>query len=104
MKTFGPALTALALAALTVGFVPSAFAADKMMSASDQKMMSSCMAMSHDAMMADKGCMSMMKKMKMSDGDMQKMMACKGMSHDAMMADKDCMSMSKMHPGMMTSK
>jgi hypothetical protein len=99
--SFSLAMIALAAAGSTQ---PASAAAMMKMSASNQKMMNSCMGMTHDAMMANKGCMSMMKKMKMSDSDMKMMMSCKAMSHDAMMADKDCMAMSKMHPAMMMAK
>jgi hypothetical protein len=102
LKTAAFGLAVIALAG--AGFAESASAATMKMSMANKKMMNSCMGMTHDAMMADKGCMSMMKKMKMSDGDMKMMMSCKGMSHDAMMADKSCMSMNKMHPGMMMAK
>jgi hypothetical protein len=96
--TFGLALTAFCGIA---GFGHMASAADAMMSDSDHKMMSSCMAMSSDAMTKDSGCMAMMKKTNLSSNDMMKMKSCMGMSHDAMMKDTDCASMDKMHHDMM---
>lgn len=102
MKSVKSAAAAIAMFTLAgAGFAHTASAAPMMMSASDKTMMSSCMGMAHDAMVKDKGCMGMMKKMEMSDSDMKMMMSCKNMSKDMMMKDEKCMSMSKMHPGMM---
>lgn len=88
----------------TIGLVGLALpvSAQGMMSSSmsSKDKMHSCMAMTSDAMMADSGCMAMMKKMHMSDADMKMMMSCKAMSHDAMMADKGCSAMMKKHPSM----
>ena len=102
LKTAAFGLAVIALAG--AGFAEAASAAAMKITMSDKKMMNSCMGMTHDAMMADSGCMAMSKKMKMSDDDMKMMMSCKGMTHEAMMADKGCMSMNKMHPGMMMGK
>ena len=74
---------------------------DMKMSASDDKVMGSCMSMSHDDMMKNKDCMGMMKKMSMTGSDMQMMSSCKKMPADAMTKDQGCMSMMKMHPEMM---
>jgi len=99
-------LAALGLAAFAVAagagcaLTPTA-PSDMKMSASDEKMMSSCMSMSQDDMMKNSGCTGMMKKMNMTESDMQKMMSCQKMSRDAMMKDQDCVSMMKMHPDMM---
>jgi hypothetical protein len=95
---FGLALTAFSGIA---GFAHTASAAEAMMSDSDHKMMTSCMAMSHDEMMKDSNCAGMMKKMNMTDNDMMKMKSCMGMSHDSMMKNTDCAAMEKMHPDMM---
>ena len=97
VKTIALGVALLACAGVT----RTALAADAMMSDSDHKMMSSCMAMSSDAMMKDSSCTAMMQKMNMSSSDMMKMKSCMAMSHDAMMKDSDCASMEKMHPDMM---
>ena len=93
--------TAIAVASLAGACAMANSASAMPMSSADNQMMSSCMAMSGDAMMADKGCMGMMKKMKITNAQMKKMMSCKAMSHDAMMANKKCKSMMKAHPDMM---
>jgi hypothetical protein len=98
LATFGVALFALASAGCAQA--PPAHANMKM-SAADKTMMSSCMSKSHEDMMKDAGCNSMMEKMKMSESDMQEMTACRKMPHDEMMKDGRCASMMKMHSGMM---
>lgn len=98
LATFGVALFALVSAGCAQS--PPAHANMKM-SAADNSMMSSCMSKSHDDMMKDAGCNSMMKKMKMSESDMREMMECHKMPHDEMMKDGRCASMMKMHSGMM---
>ena len=101
MNNLKSAALGLAIVALAAaGFTQSA-TAHMAKSASHQKMMDSCMAMSGDAMMADHGCIRMMKKMGVSHAHMKMMMSCKAMSKDDMMKNADCMKMSKMHPGMM---
>jgi hypothetical protein len=90
-------LAALALA----GFAQLAHAASSMMSEGDTKMMDGCMAMSSDAMMKDKSCTAMMKKMNVSNADMKTMKNCKTMANDAMMKDKNCSTMMSKHPDMM---
>jgi len=103
MTQFKSAALGLALILGGISVAQGASAQMMHMSMHDKKMMSSCMAMSSDAMMSDMGCMKMMKKMNMSDSDMKMMMSCKGMSKSDMMANADCMSMKKMHPAMMNA-
>ena len=71
------------------------------MSATDEKMMGSCMGMASDAMMKDTGCMDVMKRMNMSSGDMTMMKSCMAMAKDAMTKDTSCSAMMKAHPAMM---
>ena len=92
---FGLAMVALAATGLAQG------ASAMPMSASHQKMMDSCMAMSGDAMMADHNCMRVMKRMHVSKAHLKIMMSCKAMSKDDMMKNAGCMKMSRMHTGMM---
>ncbi len=94
LATFGVALFALASAGCAQA--PPAHA-NMTMSAADNSMMSTCMSKSHEDMMKDAGCNSMMEKMKMSESDMREMMACHKMPHDEMMKDGRCALMMKMY-------
>jgi hypothetical protein len=103
MKSIAPmsfVATLIALAGAGCTSMPGAQPAMQM-SASDQKMMGSCMGMSSEDMIKNSTCTEMMTKMKMSASDMQAMIACRKMDRAAMAKDEGCMSMMKMHPDMM---
>ena len=97
------AIAAIAFATAGCVQAPAPQAAMKMADA-DHMMMQSCMSMSHDDMMKNSGCTSMMSSMKLSEADMTAMMACHKMQHADMIKDERCMSMMKMHSDMMGMK
>jgi hypothetical protein len=67
----------------------------------DRRMINSCLAMSHERMMKNDGCLLMMQKMKVTGDEMTVIASCAAMSKEAMEKDKACIAVNAAHPGMM---
>ena len=100
MKSLKFAALGLAMAFAATGCASTMYGsnmASHPMSATDSRLMSSCMAMSQTDRMGNSECMGLMRRMNMSNADMTTMASCHAMSHEDMMRNQDCARLMRMH-------